>query len=101
MPLSDYEREQLEQIENDLLTNEPRLAAEFSPANRRFAQQRERNGILTASFGLLTGFLVLFLGLRLADGLGTGIGVLGFLAIVASCNVSVPSGGGCTIVKGR
>ncbi len=87
MPLSDHEREQLEQIENDLLTNEPRLAASLNPT--RVARQRKWNSILTASLGLLAGFAILFLGLRLANDLGTAIGVLGSLAIVAACNASV------------
>ncbi len=91
MPLSDHEREQLEQIENDLLTNEPRLAASLNPT--RVARQRKWNSILTASLGLLAGFAILFLGLRLANDLGTAIGVVGSLAIVAACKASVTAAG--------
>ncbi len=78
MPLSDYERRVLADIEQDLITDGSGLAKAFGPRRLRIPTA------VWAVCGCL-GFGCVVLGLITAGGLGAAVAVVGFVFIVASC----------------
>jgi hypothetical protein len=85
MALSDHEKRLLDEIEQTLRTQDPDLASSLRSARPR---PRTRNLLVMAGVAFAAGIAVLFLGLRLASNLGTAFGVLGYLLIVAACDVA-------------
>jgi hypothetical protein len=77
MPLSENERRQLQQIEHDLLAQDPRLASSFG--GRRW---RRTSKTVLASSGVLCGIVLMFTGLRVGGALGIVIADAGFLVLV-------------------
>jgi hypothetical protein len=77
MPLSDYERRLLDDIEAHLLAD-PRLAKRFATLPRRSYR------VSAVGAGLIAGVAMVSVGLLLAQTAGTVLAVLGFIAIVAS-----------------
>ena len=82
MALSDHEQRQLDQIERTLRIEAPELEASLR-SNRRRPPASVFS--MVAISGLVAGLVVLFVGLRLNDTLGTVLGGLGFVMIVAAC----------------
>lgn len=79
MPLSEHEKRLLDQIEQTLHAEDPGLASSLRSAR---PQPRNRTLVMAAVVSLLVGFGLLFVGLRLADAIGTVLGVLGYLLLV-------------------
>jgi hypothetical protein len=81
MPISEHERQILQDLENDLLGGDPRATSSLG---------RPRLGVLLGALsGIVTGFVLVFIGLGLDSMLGTWLGVAGFLAILAGARVAV------------
>jgi hypothetical protein len=92
MPLSEREQRLLQEIEQALSTEDPRFLASV-----RWVRPRGRGrtvGVLSV-VGVVLGLAVLFAGLGVGGGLGTAVGVLGFVLIVGTCL------GGVIAVRGR
>jgi type VI protein secretion system component VasF len=90
VPLSDREKQLLEQIESDLLSQHPDLATSLRtgsvPRTGRLRRRQVREPALAGcalACGALIGLAVVYLGLRLANDLGTVLGVLGWAVVVA------------------
>ncbi len=81
MALSDHEKKLLDQIEQTLRTEDPGLESSLRSARRR---PPASTFAIAAIASLVIGFVVLFTGLRLKDSLGTVLGVLGYVMIVAA-----------------
>jgi hypothetical protein len=81
MPLSEHEKRLLEQIEQTLGSEDPGLASSL-----RSARPRASNSMLlmAALAALIAGLGVVLVGLRLNSNVGTVIGVIGYLTIVAA-----------------
>jgi hypothetical protein len=76
MAISEPDRQVLHDLEKGLLADDRR--ASFALVRRRTAR------LLLALTGIVTGLLVLFIGLRLQNTVGTCLGVAGSLGLVAS-----------------
>jgi hypothetical protein len=82
MPLSDREQEMLDQIEQALYAEDPKFAASVRSAQR----SRGRRWFALCVLGVLAGLGTVLAGLTMkGTGVGIGLGVAGFLLIVASC----------------
>ena len=82
MPLSDREQEMLDQIEQALYAEDPKFAASVRSAQR----SRGRRWFALCVIGVLAGLGTVLAGLTMkGTGVGIGLGVAGFLLIVASC----------------
>jgi hypothetical protein len=81
----------LSEIEHALSTEDPRFVASVRWIRPR---GRTRSGVLSV-VGVIVGLVVVFAGLASGGGLGTAVGVLGFVLIVGSCL------GGVVAVRGR
>jgi hypothetical protein len=77
VPLSDYERRVLDEIEQNLIMDDPRFVASISPRISRIPPLAWATSVLV---GL--GFVVL--GLIAAGGVGVTFAVVGFMLIVGS-----------------
>ena len=83
MPLSDYEQRVLDEIEHDLMTDDPRLAASITPGKSRITR-------VAWAIGALVGLgCVVVVGLITAGGVGATLAVVGFVIIVATCWATV------------
>ena len=100
MPLSDYEKRQLEAIEHQLAADSPRLSSELSsgrPVNlvRRCLTRLAAltpliaHPVLRLAVAILAGLGLVFGALRLDAAAGVPVGVLGYLAIVAALDAWV------------
>jgi hypothetical protein len=76
MAISEPDRQVLHDLEKDLLADDQR--ASFALVRRQTAR------LLLALTGIVTGLLVLFIGLRLQNAVGTCLGVAGALGLGAS-----------------
>jgi hypothetical protein len=82
MPLSEREQRLLQEIEQTLSTEDPRFVASVRSARPRRGTRTV--GVLCA-VGVVAGLAVVLAGLASGGGLGTAVGVLGFVLIVGSC----------------
>ena len=97
MPLSDYEKRQLEAIEHQLAADSPRLSSELSsgrpvnPARRCLTRLAGlspliAHPVLRVVAAILAGLGLVFGALRMDAAAGVPVGVLGYVAIVAALN---------------
>jgi hypothetical protein len=86
VPLSDHEKRLLDQIAQTLGSEDPGLASSLRSARPRASTPAL---LLFTILGFIVGFVVLLVGLRLRDNLGTGLGVLGYLMIVGASDAAV------------
>lgn len=77
MPLSEHEQRLLEQMERALYAEDPKLASTLRGANLRHNQRRR---IALGTLGLVVGLGLLLAGVTL----GWGVGLAGFLVMLAS-----------------
>jgi hypothetical protein len=86
IPLAEREQRLLQEIEHALSAEDPRFVASVRSA-------RPRRGTRTVGVlcvvGVLVGLAVVLAGLASGGGLGTAVGVLGFVLIVGSCLAAV------------
>jgi hypothetical protein len=82
MPLSEREQRLLQEIEQALSTEDPRFVASVRSATPRRGTRTV--GVLCV-VGVVVGLAVVLAGLASGGGLGTAVGVLGFVLIVGSC----------------
>jgi hypothetical protein len=82
MPLSEREQRLLQEIEHALSAEDPRLVVSVSSARPR---RGTRTVAVLCVVGVLIGLVVVLAGLASGGGLGTAVGVLGFVLIVGSC----------------
>jgi hypothetical protein len=86
MPLSEREQRLLQEIEQALSTEDPRFVASVRSA--RPGRGTRTVGVLCV-VGVLVGLGVVLAGLASGGGLGTAVGVLGFVLIAGSCLAAV------------
>lgn len=100
MPLSDYEKRQLEAIEHQLAADSPRLSSELSsgrPVNLARRCVTRLGGlspvlahpVLRLVVAILAGLGLVFGALRIDGAAGVPVGVLGYVAIVAALDAWV------------
>jgi Flp pilus assembly protein TadB len=86
MALSEHEQRLLDEIEQTLRTQDPDLASSMRTARPRRSGHLVQTGAITA---IVAGFVIVFVGLRLAHIPGTILGVLGYLLIVGGTDLVV------------
>jgi len=82
MPLSEREQRLLQEIEHALSAEDPRFVVSVSSARPR---RGTRTVAVLCVVGVVVGLVVVLAGLASGGGLGTAVGVLGFVLIVGSC----------------
>ena len=85
MPLSDHEKRLLDEIEQTLRIDDPRLASSLHSAR---AAPRTRSFVAFATVALIVGVALLVVGLRLRNDIGTICGVIGFVTIVVGTDLA-------------
>ncbi len=80
MPLSDHEKRLLDEIEQTLRTDDPSLASSLRVAR---PLPKHRNLVSLAALGLVVGVVLLITALALRSTVGTILGVVAYVLIVA------------------